>query len=184
MKFDRPFYCFCIILINLFFPFPSVCGGRLSAGPVPALLYSHAKYGDQNYGSRAECNWIVTAGTGSGRVRIRFESFDLEPEQDCAYDFVQITDGFESSRSLGKFCGNKVSISVHFMRLLHSLPKQSSSWVIVTMVTRHLLFFSHLISDQLEAPPLFRLYYVYSIIYILLYYIIVMIKSGPGARVF
>lgn len=85
-----------------------MCGGRLSAGPVPALLYSHAKYGDQNYGSRAECNWIVTAGTGSGRVRIRFESFDLELEQDCAYDFVQITDGFESSRSLGKFCGNKV----------------------------------------------------------------------------
>lgn len=85
----------------------TVCGGRLSASPIPAILYSHAKYGDQNYGSRAECNWIVTA-PGSGRVRLRFQSFDLEPEQDCAYDFVQILDGFESSPSLGKYCGNKL----------------------------------------------------------------------------
>ncbi|KFM59926.1 Tolloid-like protein 1, partial [Stegodyphus mimosarum] len=85
----------------------TVCGGRLSAGPLPALLYSHAKYGDQNYGNRADCNWIVTA-PNSGKVRIRFQSFDLEPEQECAYDYVQVQDGFETSPNLGKFCGNKI----------------------------------------------------------------------------
>ncbi|CAL1294951.1 unnamed protein product [Larinioides sclopetarius] len=85
----------------------TVCGGRLSATQKPSLLYSHAKYGDQNYGSRADCNWIVTA-PNSGKVRIHFQSFDLEPEQDCAYDYVQVFDGFETSPSLGKFCGNKI----------------------------------------------------------------------------
>ncbi|XP_054716859.1 tolloid-like protein 1 [Uloborus diversus] len=85
----------------------TVCGGRLSAGPVPTVLYSHAKYGDQNYGARADCNWIVTA-PHSGRVRVRFRGFDLEPEQDCAYDFVQVLDGFETSPALGKFCGSKI----------------------------------------------------------------------------
>ncbi|GFY70401.1 tolloid-like protein 1 [Trichonephila inaurata madagascariensis] len=85
----------------------TVCGGRLSATQKPSLLYSHAKYGDQNYGSRADCNWIVTA-PNSGKVRIHFQSFDLEPEQDCAYDYVQVLDGFETSPSLGKFCGNKI----------------------------------------------------------------------------
>ncbi|KAG8183432.1 hypothetical protein JTE90_023188 [Oedothorax gibbosus] len=85
----------------------TVCGGRLSASREPSLLYSHAKFGDQNYGAREDCNWIVTA-PNSGRVRIRFQSFDLEPEQDCAYDFVQVMDGFETSPTLGKFCGNKI----------------------------------------------------------------------------
>ncbi|GIY55955.1 tolloid-like protein 1 [Caerostris extrusa] len=86
---------------------PQCAGGRLSANQKPSLLYSHAKYGDQNYGSRADCNWIVTA-PNSGKVRIHFQSFDLEPEQDCAYDYVQVFDGFETSPSLGKFCGNKI----------------------------------------------------------------------------
>lgn len=87
--------------------YSTVCGGRLSAGKDLAILYSHAKFGDQNYGSRADCNWILTA-PNAGRVHIRFESFELEQEQDCAYDFVQVLDGFESSPSLGKFCGNKI----------------------------------------------------------------------------
>ncbi|XP_075542431.1 tolloid-like protein 1 tolkin [Dermacentor variabilis] len=86
----------------------TACGGRLLAtGRTVEHLYSHAKYGDQNYENREDCDWLVEAE--SGRVRLRFLTFELEHEQDCGYDFVQLFDGYDDSApQLGKFCGNKM----------------------------------------------------------------------------
>ncbi|GFR12076.1 tolloid-like protein 2 [Trichonephila clavata] len=71
-------------------------------------LYSHAKYGDQNYDNKEDCDWIIQ-GLNDHRVRLRFLTFEVEHEQDCGYDYVEVYDGEDdSAKNLGKFCGNKV----------------------------------------------------------------------------
>ncbi|KAM7304337.1 tolloid-like protein 1 [Ixodes scapularis] len=86
----------------------TACGGRLLAtGRTVEHLYSHAKYGDQNYENKEDCDWLVEAE--AGRVRLRFLTFELEHEQDCSYDYVELFDGYDdSAMPLGKFCGNQL----------------------------------------------------------------------------
>lgn len=86
----------------------TVCGGRLVARYTVEHLYSHAKYGDQNYDNKEDCDWVIVAAN-NGRLRLTFLTFEVEHEQDCGYDYVDIYDGYDESSSLiGKFCGNKV----------------------------------------------------------------------------
>ncbi|XP_042905263.1 bone morphogenetic protein 1 [Parasteatoda tepidariorum] len=86
----------------------TVCGGRLLAHREMEHLYSHAKYGDQNYDNKEDCDWIIQ-GLNENRVRLRFLTFEVEHEQDCGYDYVEIFDGDDdSARNFGKYCGNKV----------------------------------------------------------------------------
>lgn len=73
-------------------------------------LYSHAKYGDSNYDKKEDCDWIIEA-PNSYRVRLRFLTFEIEAENDCSYDYVEIFDGYDTtSRLIGRYCGNNVSI--------------------------------------------------------------------------
>ena len=46
----------------------------------------------------------------SGRVRIRFEKFDVETASSCRYDFLEVRDGDSStSNQIGsKLCGNNI----------------------------------------------------------------------------
>ncbi|KAL3223064.1 hypothetical protein MRX96_027830 [Rhipicephalus microplus] len=82
-------------------------GGCWRPGAPWSTSTPHAKYGDQNYENREDCDWLVEAE--SGHVRLRFLTFELEHEQDCGYDFVQLFDGYDDSApQLGKFCGNKM----------------------------------------------------------------------------
>ncbi|XP_035228311.1 tolloid-like protein 1 [Stegodyphus dumicola] len=86
----------------------TVCGGRLLAGHTMEHLYSHAKYGDQNYDNKEDCDWIIQ-GLNDRRIRLRFLTFEVEQEQDCGYDYVEIFDGEDdNSKPMGKYCGNKV----------------------------------------------------------------------------
>ncbi|XP_030746164.1 tolloid-like protein 1 [Sitophilus oryzae] len=40
--------------------------------------------------------------------RLTFQEFDLEKEDDCAYNYVEVYDGLDhTSLSLGRFCGNQ-----------------------------------------------------------------------------
>lgn len=87
----------------------TVCGGTLPATINAEKFYSHAKYGDSDYDKKEDCNWVIK-GPSKHRVRLRFLTFELEPENDCTYDFVEIYDGDESSNHLyGRYCGNNVS---------------------------------------------------------------------------
>ena len=74
-------------------------------------LYSHVKFGDHDYDKREDCEWSIEAADG-WRVRLFFLSFEVEHEQECSYDFVELFDGEDdSSPLLGRFCGNSVSAS-------------------------------------------------------------------------
>ncbi|KAJ8318436.1 hypothetical protein KUTeg_003527 [Tegillarca granosa] len=86
----------------------SVCGGHLVAADAQQFLYSHAKYGDQNYDNKMECEWTLEAQDGY-RIKFYFVTFEIEDESDCGYDNVEIFDGLhDTDVLLGRYCGSKV----------------------------------------------------------------------------
>ena len=92
------------------FFFGAVCGGHLQAS-VGAVrhMYSHAKYGDQNYDNKEDCDWIIEAPADKN-VHLTFLTFEVEDEHDCGYDYVEVFSGYDDhGPSYGKFCGNSVS---------------------------------------------------------------------------
>lgn len=89
--------------------FPIACGGRLIATSRVKHLYSHSRYGVDNYDSRADCDWTIEAAPGRN-VQLTFLTFNLEDEKLCRYDYVEVFNGPDASRepSYGRFCGNSV----------------------------------------------------------------------------
>nr|XP_021507855.1 tolloid-like protein 1 [Meriones unguiculatus] len=82
------------------------CGGRLKAEPKPRDLYSHAQFGDNNYPGQVDCEWLLVSERGS-RLELSFQTFEVEEEADCGYDYVEIFDGLNSkAMGLGRFCGS------------------------------------------------------------------------------
>jgi len=95
----------------------TVCGGHLSASPGSVRhMYSHAKYGDQNYDNKEDCDWVVEAPAGRN-VHLTFLTFEVEDEHDCGYDYVEVFAGYDDTGpSYGKFCGNEIPqeiVSIH-----------------------------------------------------------------------
>ena len=87
----------------------TVCGGHLTATDSVKLIYSHAKYGDINYDNQAECDWIIEAPTTGKNVHLSFLTFEMEDENDCGYDYIEVFSGYDDSGpTYGRFCGNKV----------------------------------------------------------------------------
>jgi len=60
-----------------------VCGGTLIASNKAGQLFSHAKYGDNNYDNKENCDWLILAEDDGYRVRFRFLTFEIEDERDC-----------------------------------------------------------------------------------------------------
>ncbi|POI23228.1 hypothetical protein CIB84_013024, partial [Bambusicola thoracicus] len=82
------------------------CGGRLKAETKPKDLYSHAQFGDNNYPVQADCDWLLVAERGY-RVELIFQTFEVEEEADCGYDYVELFDGHDkTAMRLGRFCGS------------------------------------------------------------------------------
>lgn len=97
----------CIYEYNIVFFL--ACGGYLAATETVQHLYSHARYGHDYYESRSRCDWSIVAPVGQF-VRLTFLTFELEPEDSCGYDKVQVFGGLEgSSGNYGSFCGTKVN---------------------------------------------------------------------------
>lgn len=91
------------------FLFAPECGGRLKADVQTKELYSHAQFGDNNYPGQSNCDWVIVAEDGYG-VELIFQTFELEEEADCGYDYMEIYDGYDSTAPrLGRFCGSGVS---------------------------------------------------------------------------
>lgn len=61
-----------------------VCGGRLVATEQRKSIYSHAKYGDQQYDTTEDCDWEIQAPPNK-LVRLEFMAFEIEAETDCGW---------------------------------------------------------------------------------------------------
>ena len=50
-------------------------------------------------------------------VHLSFLTFEMEDEQDCGYDFIEVFSGYDDQGpSYGRFCGNKVCIYLKYKR--------------------------------------------------------------------
>ncbi|XP_053392429.1 tolloid-like protein 1 isoform X5 [Mercenaria mercenaria] len=84
----------------------TVCGGKLEATERQNQLFSHARYGDQNYDNKLECDWIIEARDGY-KIDFYFNAFEIEDETDCGYDNVEVFDGQHDTDTLiGRYCGS------------------------------------------------------------------------------
>ncbi|XP_070539299.1 bone morphogenetic protein 1 homolog isoform X2 [Ptychodera flava] len=52
-----------------------------------------------NYPNKVDCVWKITGKT----IKLEFDVFDLENQENCRFDFLDISDG--SDNSIGRFCG-------------------------------------------------------------------------------
>ena len=69
----------------------SVCGGHLAATSAEQHIYSHARFGDGNYGNKEDCDWIVEAPPGKN-VHLSFRIFEMEDEQVAFHPFCENLD--------------------------------------------------------------------------------------------
>uniref|UniRef100_A0A670Y9X6 Metalloendopeptidase n=1 Tax=Pseudonaja textilis TaxID=8673 RepID=A0A670Y9X6_PSETE len=82
------------------------CGGRLKAESKMRDLYSHAQFGDNNYPVQADCEWLLVSDHGY-RIELFFQTFEVEEEADCGYDYLEVFDGHDTSAlRIGRFCGS------------------------------------------------------------------------------
>lgn len=112
--------CFQFILLILSGHSTPVCGGKLKASNQVEHLYSHAKYGDADYEKLEDCDWYIEVPANK-RIRLKFLTFELEYEQNCSYDYVQVFDGSYDDLVLllGKYCGNQVCLRATNMLQLY-----------------------------------------------------------------
>ncbi|KAG5835270.1 hypothetical protein ANANG_G00271770 [Anguilla anguilla] len=86
--------------------FSAECGGGLKAEVKAKDLYSHAQFGDNNYPGASDCQWVITAEKGYG-VELIFQTFEIEEEADCGYDYMELFDGPDTKAPrLGRYCGS------------------------------------------------------------------------------
>lgn len=92
---------------------PVECGGNLKAEVKTKDLYSHAQYGDNNYPGASDCLWVISAEKGYG-VELIFQTFEIEEEADCGYDYMELFDGADiKAPRLGRYCGSGVQSTAH-----------------------------------------------------------------------
>ncbi|KAK7934166.1 hypothetical protein WMY93_005062 [Mugilogobius chulae] len=79
---------------------------RLKAEVKTKDLFSHAQFGDNNYPGASDCQWVISAEKGYG-VELIFQTFEIEEEADCGYDYMELFDGADTkSPRLGRYCGS------------------------------------------------------------------------------
>lgn len=98
----------------------SICGGTY--GEPTGIITS--PYYPLEYQGGAFCKYTIEAPLGSA-IKLDFLEFNLEENEVCMYDYVQIYDGHVSNEtSLGRFCGNTKPPQVgEICFLLHSNSK-------------------------------------------------------------
>jgi hypothetical protein len=56
------------------------------------------------YIPNTDCTWVIT---GQGKINVTFDTFHLEEDSHCAYDYIELRDGDSvSSKLLKSFCGD------------------------------------------------------------------------------
>ncbi|XP_068081387.1 cubilin [Anabrus simplex] len=78
------------------------CGGILSgtSGTISCPMENGV------YRHNLDCEWIIQVPAGS-RIRITFDTFELESSRDCRFDMLEVREGKEPTSPLvGRYCGN------------------------------------------------------------------------------
>lgn len=83
----------------------AVCGGDLNLENIGQLESPNYPL---EYLPNKECIWRITVQEDH-QVALKFQSFEVENHDNCAYDYVEVRDGDSpDSRLIGVFCGYKV----------------------------------------------------------------------------
>ncbi|KAL1117925.1 hypothetical protein AAG570_004238 [Ranatra chinensis] len=90
--------------------YEAVCGGDIDVdegGHLESPNYP------EDYQHNKECVWRLTAPPDF-QVAIKFQSFEVENHDNCAYDYVEVRDGHSlNSTLLGTYCGYKQPPDLH-----------------------------------------------------------------------
>lgn len=107
------------------------CGGRLKAEVKTKDLFSHAQFGDNNYPGASDCQWVISAEKGYG-VELIFQTFEIEEEADCGYDYMELFDGADTkSPRLGRYCGSGVRTFFYQLLLSELLFFLKHNWIVM-----------------------------------------------------
>ncbi|XP_074652971.1 cubilin-like [Tubulanus polymorphus] len=84
--------------------FSRACGGKMTSiqGTFVSPSYPDA------YPPDYECVWTITAPKGN-HIQLDVSSFDVQTDEHCALDFLEIRNGGERSRDVRRFCGSEIS---------------------------------------------------------------------------
>ncbi|XP_032240944.2 tolloid-like protein 1 [Nematostella vectensis] len=96
-----------------------LCGGILYG---PKGIIQSPNY-PSSYPSRVGCLWQILSPKGK-HVKLTFETFELESEAHCQYDYVDIRAKYQISdklRPVGRFCGNARPPAME--------PKEDEIWI-------------------------------------------------------
>ncbi|CAL1282886.1 unnamed protein product [Larinioides sclopetarius] len=84
-------------------PASTHCGGAYKS---PDGTFGSPGY-PNNYDMDTECVWTIEAAVGN-RVHLAFETFNLEDNEYCNKDYVEIHEDNESGKFIGRYCGNRL----------------------------------------------------------------------------
>lgn len=92
----------------------TVCGGHFTASTSTQLIYSHAKFGDTFYDHNTTCDWIIMPKEPGQRVYLVLNDFDVEAEQACSFDFVDVYEerGNGKWSMHGRYCGDDTQLEI------------------------------------------------------------------------
>ncbi|XP_028568591.2 complement C1r subcomponent [Podarcis muralis] len=81
--------------------------GAVSSTPTTRKLFGEVRSPNypKPYPNNNESTWDISVPKGF-RVKLNFWQFDLEPSEDCTYDYVKIT---ANKKDLGRYCGQQDS---------------------------------------------------------------------------
>ena len=93
------------------------CGGLITGDK--GVIYS-PNFPDV-YTNNIECDWIIRVHPNE-KVSIRIKEFDLEKQEKCDWDFLEIKDGMsETSPLIGRYCGSVFPTKQPLMSTGHGL---------------------------------------------------------------
>lgn len=92
----------------------TVCGGTFVATSTVKYIYSHARFGDTTYDDNTNCEWIIKTKQPGLRIHLKFLEFDVEYDQECVFDYVDLYEQQENRDWLmfGRHCGSKLPLEV------------------------------------------------------------------------
>lgn len=87
--------------------YEAICGGEINVVHLEVGHFESPNYPD-DYESNKECAWVFTAPE-SYQVALKFQTFEIENHDNCAYDYIEIHSGDSADSPLiGIYCGYKL----------------------------------------------------------------------------